>query len=115
MFVVSLTYKVPEDIVDYHRPRMWPGLSTPSTTACSLRPDAWFRALGGLLLSKADRTTLDASLAKDPFYSNGVAEFEVIEFTANRVAPGFENLLDDRAANQPTLGPLTALSGASKG
>jgi hypothetical protein len=47
-----------------------------------------------MLLSRADRATLDASLAQDPFYSNGVADFEVVEFHAGRVAPGFENLLD---------------------
>ena len=47
-----------------------------------------------LLLSNADRGALDASLAKDPFYVNGVAEFDVEEFHASRVAPGYENLLD---------------------
>ena len=49
---------------------------------------------GALLLSNADREALDASLAKDPFYVNGVAEFDVEEFHASRVAPGYENLLD---------------------
>jgi hypothetical protein len=47
-----------------------------------------------VLLSKADRPTLDESLAKDPFSVHGVADFEVTEFAANRTAPGFENLLD---------------------
>jgi hypothetical protein len=49
---------------------------------------------GGLLLSQADRATLDACLAQDPFYTNGVADFEVMEFHAARVAPGYEILLD---------------------
>ena len=58
--------------------------------------DALYRhvAVGGVLLSGADRSTLEASLARDPFFSNGVAEFEIIEFKATSVAEGFENLLD---------------------
>ncbi|PMY58288.1 GTP cyclohydrolase, partial [Pseudomonas sp. FW305-25] len=48
----------------------------------------------GLLLSQAERETLDASLAQDPFYTNGVADFEVMEFHAGRVASGYEILLD---------------------
>ncbi len=51
-------------------------------------------AVGGVLLSTADRSALDAALAKDPFYINGVAEFEIIEFTVTSAAEGFENLLD---------------------
>ena len=65
----------------------------------STRASLWSRAArsprtGALLLSNADRAALDASLAKDPFYVNGVAEFDVEEFHASRVAPGYENLLD---------------------
>jgi hypothetical protein len=47
-----------------------------------------------VLLSRADRPALDESLAKDPFNVHGVADFEIMEFAANRTAPGFENLLD---------------------
>ena len=37
---------------------------------------------------------LRETLEQDPFYTNGVADFEVMEFHAARVAPGYEILLD---------------------
>ncbi|NQD89912.1 GTP cyclohydrolase [Paenarthrobacter sp. CM16] len=94
MFVVSLTYKVPDDIVDFHRPGHMAWLKDAFDDGIFLASGRRVPATGGVLLSKVDRATLDASLAQDPFYSNGVAEFEIIEFTATSVAEGYENLLD---------------------
>ncbi|NHW49518.1 GTP cyclohydrolase [Paenarthrobacter sp. MSM-2-10-13] len=94
MFVVSLTYKVPDEIVDFHRPCHMAWLKDAFDGGIFLASGRRVPATGGVLLSKVDRATLDASLAKDPFYSNGVAEFEIIEFTATSVAEGYENLLD---------------------
>ena len=94
MFVVSLTYKVPDDIVDFHRPGHMAWLKDAFDEGIFLASGRRVPATGGVLLSKVDRATLDASLAQDPFYSNGVAEFEIIEFTATSVAEGYENLLD---------------------
>lgn len=94
MFVVSLTYKVPDEIVDFHRPGHMAWLKDAFDGGIFLASGRRVPATGGVLLSKVDRATLDASLAKDPFYSNGVAKFEIIEFTATSVAEGYENLLD---------------------
>lgn len=94
MFVVALTYKVPDEIVDFHRPAHMAWVKEAFDAGIFLASGRMVPAVGGVLLSKADRATLDASLAQDPFYSNGVAEFEVIEFTATTVAEGYENLLD---------------------
>ncbi|MET3904744.1 YciI family protein [Paenarthrobacter sp. YAF11_1] len=95
MFVVSLTYKVPDEIVDFHRPGHMAWLKDAFDGGIFLASGRRVPATGGVLLSKVDRATLDASLAEDPFYSNGVAEFEIIEFTATSVAEGYENLLDN--------------------
>jgi uncharacterized protein YciI len=95
MFVVSLTYKVPDEIVDFHRPGHMAWLKDAFDGGIFLASGRRVPATGGELLSKVDRATLDASLAKDPFYSNGVADFEIIEFTATSVAEGYENLLDN--------------------
>jgi len=94
MFVVSLTYKVPEDIVDFHRPAHMAWVKEAFDAGVFFASGRRVPAVGGVLLSGADRSVLDASLARDPFFSNGVAEFEVIEFKATSVAEGFENLLD---------------------
>ncbi|MCR1163023.1 YciI family protein [Paenarthrobacter sp. UW852] len=95
MFVVSLTYKVPDEIVDFHRPGHMAWLKDAFDGGIFLASGRRVPATGGVLLSKVDRATLDASLAKDPFYSNGVADFEIIQFTATSVAEGYENLLDN--------------------
>ena len=95
MFVVALTYKVPDEIADFHRPAHMAWLKDAFDAGVFLASGRRVPAKGGVLLSKVDRETLDNSLAKDPFFSNGVAEFEIIEFTATSVAEGYENLLEN--------------------
>ncbi|MFJ6078964.1 YciI family protein [Pseudarthrobacter sp. NPDC092419] len=94
MYVVSLSYRVPQDIVDFHNDAHIAWLQQAFDDGVFIAAGRKIPRTGGLLLSQADRGTLDAALAKDPFYVNGVADFEVMEFHAGRVAPGFENLLD---------------------
>ena len=44
---------------------------------------------GGIILAAAiDRERLDAILAEDPFWAEKLAHYDVIEFTAARLAPG---------------------------
>ena len=94
MYVVSLTYKVPEEIVDFHLPAHVTWLQDAFDQGIFMVAGRKIPRTGALLLSNADREALDASLAEDPFYVNRVAEFDVEEFHASRVAPGYENLLD---------------------
>jgi uncharacterized protein YciI len=94
MYVVSLTYKVPEEIVDFHLPAHVTWLQDAFDEGVFMVAGRKIPRTGALLLSNAERDTLDTALAKDPFYVNGVADFEVMEFHANRVAAGYENLMD---------------------
>lgn len=94
MYVVSLTYRVPQEIVDFHNDAHIAWLQKAFDEGVFIAAGRKIPRTGGLLLSQSERETLDASLAQDPFYTNGVADFEVLEFHAGRVAPGFENLLD---------------------
>ncbi|MFD5278111.1 YciI family protein [Pseudarthrobacter sp. NPDC058362] len=94
MYVVSLSYRVPQDIVDFHNDAHIAWLQQAFDDGVFIAAGRKIPRTGGLLLSQADRPVLDAALAKDPFYVNGVADFEVMEFHAGRVAAGFENLLD---------------------
>jgi uncharacterized protein YciI len=94
MYVVSLSYRVPQDIVDFHNDAHIAWLKKAFDDGVFIAAGRKVPRTGGMLLSRTDRATLDAALAQDPFYSNGVADFEVVEFHAARVAAGFENLLD---------------------
>jgi uncharacterized protein YciI len=97
MYVVSLTYRVPQDIVDFHHGDHMAWLQKAFDDGIFIAAGRKVPRTGGLLLSQADRSTLDASLAQDPFYVNGLADFEEMEFHAGRVAPGYEVLLDPPA------------------
>ena len=94
MYVVSLTYRVPQEIVDFHNDAHIAWLQKAFDDGVFIAAGRKIPRTGGLLLSQAERETLDASLAQDPFYTNGVADFEVVEFHTGRVAPEYENLLD---------------------
>lgn len=49
---------------------------------------------GGLILANASgETELRDAVAEDPFVVNGVAEYEILEFTPVRAAAGLESLL----------------------
>jgi len=94
MYVVSLTYKVAQEIVDQHLDAHVDWLKDAFDEGVFIAAGRKVPRTGGVLLSRADRPTLDESLAKDPFNVHGVADFDVMEFAPNRTAPGFENLLD---------------------
>ncbi len=94
MYVVSLTYRVPQDIVDFHNDAHIAWLQKAFDDGVFIAAGRKVPRTGGMLLSRSDRPTLDECLQQDPFYTNGVADFDVVEFHAARVAPGFENLLD---------------------
>ncbi|MGA8116919.1 MAG: YciI family protein [Actinocatenispora sp.] len=49
--------------------------------------------VGGVLLAVGvSRGDLDRRLATDPFHRRGLAEYDVVEFVASRVADGLERL-----------------------
>ncbi|HKS03079.1 MAG TPA: YciI family protein [Arthrobacter sp.] len=94
MYVVSLTYKVAQEIVDQHVDAHMDWVNDAFDQGIFIASGRKVPRTGGVLLSNADRLTLDESLAKDPFNVHGVADFDVVEFAVTRAAPGFENLLD---------------------
>jgi uncharacterized protein YciI len=48
---------------------------------------------GGIILAKADNPKeLNAILQQDPFYKNGVAEYEITEFVPSMTLPEFADL-----------------------
>lgn len=46
---------------------------------------------GGAILARGDdRDEVEAIAASDPFVRGGVAEYEVVQFRASQMAPGFD-------------------------
>ena len=51
---------------------------------------------GGIILANVkDRPELDEIIGLDPFFKNGIAKYEITEFSPTKFVPGFERLLGE--------------------
>ena len=51
---------------------------------------------GGIILANIkDRSELDEIIRQDPFFKNGIAKYEITEFSPTKFVPGFEQLLGE--------------------
>ena len=51
---------------------------------------------GGIILSNAkDRSELDEIIRQDPFFRNGIAKYEITEFSPTKFAPDFGRFLGE--------------------
>jgi len=53
---------------------------------------------GGVVVMRGDREAVEALVATDPFVSGGLAEIEVVAFTASMAAPALAGLLGVQVA-----------------
>lgn len=50
---------------------------------------------GGIIICKAkDKSEVNSMILEDPFYKNGIAEYEIIKFVPTNYAKGFEKFID---------------------
>lgn len=94
MFVVLLHYKKPLNEVDHwlaeHRAFLEQGYQQNLFMASGPQNPR----TGGVILSQCpDRATLERVLAQDPFQVHGIADYELIEFTAVKYHPQFTPFL----------------------
>lgn len=93
MFVVILTYTKPLDQVDAHLQdhRAW--LKGQYEAGVFIASGRQAPPVGGVILARAESlAALQAVLALDPFNINGVASYQVIEFSPSLAAPEYESL-----------------------
>lgn len=49
---------------------------------------------GGIIMCKADgKTEVENIIKEDPFHFKGIADYEIIDFTPTKYAPGFEKFI----------------------
>lgn len=86
MFIISLTYTVPIDVLDQHLDdhRAW--LDRGIADGWLLLAGRRQPRTGGILLARGERDDIAAKAATDPFVLNGAASFELIEFLPARAA-----------------------------
>lgn len=95
MFLISITYTAPLDVLDAHRPAHRDWLDQGIAEGWLLLAGPREPREGGVLLARGTRAELQEKAAGDPFFMNGAATFELIEFVAVKAAPGvtLESLL----------------------
>ena len=99
MFVISLHYKADINVIDHHLPAHRDWLQRYYDAGIFLASGRKVPQTGGVIIARqVTRDRLDEILAEDPFATNGLAEYEVIEFIARMTAPELNGALDEVAA-----------------
>lgn len=93
MFIVSLRYTADLEAVDRLLPDHVAWLKDALARGTLLLAGRKVPRSGGILLTRGDDlASVEAWAATDPFVTGGVADYEIIEFTASITAPGFEEM-----------------------
>ncbi|MEW2415021.1 YciI family protein [Streptomyces sp. NPDC046866] len=93
MFVVTVTYTAPLEVVDPWRPAHGDWLRDLISRRVLLAAGRQVPLVGGVYLAAAMPVEdLDQILATDPYVLNGVASHSVVEFEPLLVGPGLEDL-----------------------
>jgi len=95
MFLILLRYTRPLSEVDLLLPEHRRFLSDFYSSGHFLMSGAMRPRLGGVILAALqDHAEAQAIIAQDPFFIEGVAHHEVIEFTPTATADGFASLIE---------------------
>lgn len=94
MLILSLTYIAPIEQADAH-------MQAHMAWVKKGFDDGWFLAsgrkvprTGGVILARGERAAIEAHCQADPFVIHGIADYDITEFAATSVAPGYEMLKD---------------------
>lgn len=82
MFIAILTYKKPLSEVDRFLAAHCEYLAKHYAAGDFIASGPHIPRVGGVIMIKAnDRTAVEAIIAQDPFNINGIAEYQIVEFT----------------------------------
>ncbi|HEX7798949.1 MAG TPA: YciI family protein [Asticcacaulis sp.] len=92
MFLLSLTYKVPLDVVDRHLDAHVAWLKEGYASGMFLASGRKIPRTGGMIFAQGERAAVEAFARLDPFAVNGVADYAVTEVNLTMTAEGLEGL-----------------------
>ena len=82
MFIAILTYKKPLEEVDRHLQAHREYLAEHYAAGDFIASGPQTPRVGGVIMMKAEnRAVVDAIIAQDPFNINGIADYQIVEFT----------------------------------
>ena len=82
MFIAILTYKKPLEEVDRYLQAHRDYLAEHYAAGDFIMSGPQTPRVGGVIMMKGEnRTAVDAIIAQDPFKINGIADYQIVEFT----------------------------------
>lgn len=82
MFIAILTYKKPLEEVDRFLQAHREYLAEHYAAGDFIASGPQTPRIGGVIMMKAEsRETVNAIIAEDPFHINGIADYQIVEFT----------------------------------
>lgn len=82
MFIAILTYKKPLEEVDRHLQAHRDYLAKHYAAGYFIASGPQTPRIGGVIMIKADnREAVDSIIVQDPFNINGIADYQIVEFT----------------------------------
>lgn len=94
MFILSLTYTKPIELIDKLRPAHLEFLKQYYEKGIFVLSGRKTPLTGGIIMAKdTTRAELEEIIKQDPFYTEQVATFEIIEFSPNLTASGLEHFI----------------------
>jgi uncharacterized protein YciI len=98
MFLILVTYTTPIEEIDAHLVAHREYLDEGYRNNCFVVSGPRNPRSGGIIISQlTDRSQLEALLTNDPFHIQGVATYEVIEFTPVKYHQDFAKLLKNNS------------------
>lgn len=93
MFAIILKYKKPIEEVEAHTPAHRAYLDRYYEKGVFVMSGRQTPPTGGVVMAKAEsREALEKILAEDPFWTEGVADYEIYEFKVNKHLPELQFL-----------------------
>lgn len=87
MFIAILTYKKPLSEVDRFLAAHREYLAKHYAAGDFIASGPQTPRVGGVIMMKADsRAAVDAIISEDPFHVNGIADYQIVEFTPTMFA-----------------------------
>lgn len=94
MFVIELTYKKPLEEVDKFLEKHRKFLDKHYDLGNFIVSGAKNPRDGGIIIAIGDRADVEKILEADPFYTNGVAHYKIIEFNPVKFCEQLKSLLN---------------------
>ena len=94
MFVVILRYLVSLDQIEPYRPQHIEFLDTYFAQGVFIASGGQVPRTGGMILAKgSSRLEIEAIVKQDPFFLEGLAEYQIFECAVTKKIPAFADIL----------------------